>query len=828
MRAGALRRRAVTGDSRRMRVALRRVLPACLLAALALPAGGLAAPADGQAPVVRVHVAPTGSGAACTLQAPCSLAGAQRAVRAWLAAGRGGGTRVRRRRIVVEIANGTYRLAAPLRFDAADSGTRGNPVVWTAAPGAHPVIAGSVRVSGWRLADRAANVWVAKVPRGIAATQVYVDGRAAPIDQQSVRALGLDLRDWNVADGFAVSGPTAAFFRGLAAGKTAAALRDVRLVWDPMPPTDWAESECPVAAVTGSRVRMAEPCWNNLTNKSATVYGGNASNVTPFNLKPGSAPTAIQNTYVPATGAYPPAPGQWYLDRSAARLYYVPAPGQRVAALDVELPRLESLLVLAGTLARPVSDLVLQGLTLAGTTWAQPATDVGFAQVQANLDVTQPVVWRDGVRQPATQGECRFAVPVAGSCPWAAFGEPAAAVRLSAARRVVLRDDAFRDLGAIGLKLAYGSAANRIEGNTFADIAGSAIWLGCSADPHPGTPDDPLATIAAACAADPAAAARGDRTVAPAVEIVRGNVVDNNVIHHVGYGYAGAAGITVLFTQHTTIAHNVLFDLPYDAITFGAWQGHPDVPRAGEPVGRYYATTTNINADNAIVDNVFHEVMQHYGDGGAIYTEGHQGPTRRRDGAIDYAASYTSGLVVRGNVSDNDSPHQQYFVAPDVGSQWLTVTGNVEWNAPATGRQYSMSSHWPKAPSAVYTRTYGNWFANPDDTPDSPGLGVNRSLPAAPGAADLPLAVLRRAGLEAHYRALAQALPARVYYVHVADGRAFVAGEGLTRTTALRFDGRWLRLCPLSPEFAIAALAADGAAAGRASGCAHGPQRARR
>ncbi|HEU0276294.1 MAG TPA: hypothetical protein VFQ95_00520 [Rhodanobacteraceae bacterium] len=702
-------------------------------------------------------------------------------------------------------------------------------MVWAAARGAHPVIAGSVRVTGWRLADRAANVWVAKVPPGIVATQVYVDGRPAPIDQQPVRALGLDLRHWRIADGFAVSGPTAEFFRGLATGATAAALREVRLVWDPMPPTDWAESECPVAAFTGSRLRMAEPCWNNLTNKSRTVYGGNASNVTPFNLKPGSAPTSIQNTYVPATGAHPPAPGQWYLDRSTARLYYVPAPGQRMAALDVEVPRLQSLMVLAGTLAHPVSNLVFRGLAFQGTTWTQPATDVGFAQVQANLDVTQPALRRHGVLQPATQGECRFAVPVAGSCPWAAFGEPAAAVVLSAARHVVFRDDAFRDLGAIGLKLAYGSSANRIHGNTFTRIASSAIWLGCSADPHPGTPDDRLPAIADACAADPVAAERDDRSLAPDSEIMRGNVVDDNLIHHVGYGYAGAAGITVLFTRHTTIAHNVLFDLPYDAIAFGAWQGHPDVPRSGEPVDRYYATTVNIDADNGIVDNVFHQVMQRYGDGGAIYTEGHQGPTRyRRDGAIDYPASYANGLAVRGNVSDNDSPHQQYFVAPDVGSQWLTVTGNVEWNAPAKGRQYSMSSHWPKAPSAVHTWTQGNWFANPDDTPGSPGLGTNRSIPATPGAADLPFAVLRRAGLQGRYRALVEALPAHVYYVHVADGRVFVAGEGLTRGTTLRLGDEWLPLCPLSPEFAVAALAVAAAAEGSAPGCTPLPQRARR
>jgi hypothetical protein len=709
--------------------------------------------------------------------------------------------------ITVELASGTYRLTQPLDFGAQDSGSNGYSVVWTAAPGARPVLSGAVQVTGWHPSAVGSGVWEAKVPAGTVATQLYVDGKTATIDEQTPKSLQLSLASSNATTGFATAGSTASFFTSLAANMTPAQLRQVRFVWNPAVPTDWQESECPVGSVTATSVVMAQPCWNDLTNKEATVYGGNSSNVTPYNLNLNTAPTEIQNTYVPSTGANPPAAGEWYLDQSAGELYYVPAAGQDIANLDIELPRTESLLNVAGTLNKPVSHLTFTGLTFEGTTWAQPATDVGFAQVQANLDVTQPDVTTDGVVQPATQGECDFATPVAGSCPWGAFSEPAASVVLSAARDVTFSGDTFADLGAIGLKAEYGSDDNLVRGNTFTQVAGSAVWLGCSGDPNPGAADDPASAVIADCSANSGASAHDNLAAGGVNEIMTGNTVDNNLIYQDGYGYIGAPGITLMFTRHTTISHNEIFDLPYDGITSGAWQGHVDVPQNGEPVTQYYNTTSNINEYNAITDNVFNRVMQVYGDGGAIYTEGHQGPTRyNADGSINEQASFASGLTISGNVGDNDSTNYQYFCAPDVGSQWITVSGNVEWNSPAAGDPYSMSSHWPASPTAVYTESTGNWFANPDDTPSSPGIGVNTTIPNTPGVSDLPLKVVGDAGLSGSYRNLESTVTPSVYYTEVSGSTELIAGEGLTSRTVVLIGGVPAHLRFLSAGFAEASV----------------------
>ena len=55
--------------------------------------------------------------------------------------------------VTVQLADGVYRLSAPLRFSAEDGGQNGYTVRWEAAPGAHPILSGGMPVNGWKLAD---------------------------------------------------------------------------------------------------------------------------------------------------------------------------------------------------------------------------------------------------------------------------------------------------------------------------------------------------------------------------------------------------------------------------------------------------------------------------------------------------------------------------------------------------------------------------------------------------------------------------------------------------------------------------------------------------
>src|SRR3954447_1721480 len=102
---------------------MRRLVPAAVAAMGLTAAAVLAAPASpAAAATTTLFASPSGTGTACSAAQPCALPDAQAAVRARTGAMSGD--------IVVELADGVYRLSAPLRLTAADSGNNGFQVVW--------------------------------------------------------------------------------------------------------------------------------------------------------------------------------------------------------------------------------------------------------------------------------------------------------------------------------------------------------------------------------------------------------------------------------------------------------------------------------------------------------------------------------------------------------------------------------------------------------------------------------------------------------------------------------------------------------------------------
>lgn len=145
---------------------------------------------------------------------------------------------------------------------------------------------------------------------------------------------------------------------------------------------------------------MQQPCWTNITSRPQFSQ---ASGGLP-NMNPATAPTRIEN-------AYPFLhPGQWFLNLDRHVLDYMPAPGQDVRSLDIEAPRLTSLVTGEGTLDQPVHDITFSGLQFSYATWTDPSSAAGFADVQDNLRLTG-----DDPSHP--QGTCTFGTPP-GTCPW--------------------------------------------------------------------------------------------------------------------------------------------------------------------------------------------------------------------------------------------------------------------------------------------------------------------------------------------------------------------------------------------------------------------------
>lgn len=730
----------------------------------------------GSSHTVVLWAAPDGHGAACTAHNPCSLTTAQAEVRT---AERGGHPATAR----VELLDGSYRLARTWTFGAQDSGTPGHPVVWEAAPGAHPVISGATRVSGWKEVGHS-GVWSAHVPRGSATRQLYVDGEQAPIAQATPAALHFSGKWTGSATGYDLAADPAA--RAWFAGLTPAELARVEFDY-PAGNGAWTDSRCGVASMSGSTLVMDQPCWRNVTD------------IAPFSQGTGGLPS-MSTSQLPATIQNAPdllAPGHWYLDPTASTLLYAPAAGRKATGLDVELPRLERLVQGAGSLARPLHDVTFAGLQFSYATWNAPSLPTGFADVQSNLHRTGET----------NQGLCTFSDP-AGSCPWGALTQPLANVAFSGASRITLTGNRFADLGGAGLSFMYGGTHNTVEDNEFTAIASTALSLGCTYDPTPGPTY--ASEIQAHCTPDPNLV-RGD-TIGDN-EILDHTTVTDNVIHDVGTDYRSACGITLLFSRHTVIGHNELYDLPYTGITAGVIQGHVD--NAAHP-----QNSTNINADNTISDNLIFDVMQVLDDGGAIYMEGHQAQyVHAADGTIDAAATLANGLHITGNVVYNDGSRFNAFY-DDAGSEWIGFSGNVEFHPlDSLGAQGGCSA-------TGHFWVTGNWFSDAAgyyicDGPVDSHISDNTVIPALPGPDDIPVAVLANAGVTSAHEALAGGVPLRTSYVSTpapvsagsATDRVLIAGAGFTKATPVFFGGQRAGAVQfVSPGFLIATVpsGADG------------------
>lgn len=654
-----------------------------------------------------VWAAPDGQGAACTSSEPCSLVTAQAVVRKLE-------QKTKPADVTVELRDGTYRLSTPWEFGAADSGSDGHPVVWRAAPGAHPVISGATRVTGWSQVG-STGVWSARVPPHSASRQLYVDGTEAPIAQATPAALHF-AGGWDgSATGYDLSGDAAA--KAWFAELTPAQLAQVEFDY-PGGNGAWTDSKCGVARMSGSTLIMDQPCWTNVTDIAPFSQGSGGLPSMPTS----QPPSTIQN----ARGLL--RAGQWFLDSAANTLYYAPKSGRPMASLDIELPRLETLVQGAGSLTRPLHDITFEGLQFSYATWNDPSSPAGFADVQSNLH-------RTGANN---QGLCTFSTP-AGSCPWGALTQPKANVAFTASSHVTITGNRFTDLGGAGLSLRYGGSDNLIEGNEFAQIASTALLLGCTYDPTPAT--TPASVIKAGCTPDPRAVAADP---VGQNEILNHTTVADNVIHDVGTDYRSACGITLLFTQHTTITHNELYDLPYTGITAGVIQGHVD--DADHP-----QNSTNINADNTISNNLIFNVMQVLDDGGAVYMEGHQAQyLYNGDGTIDAKATLAHGLHVTGNVVYNDGSRFNAFY-DDAGSEWISFNGNVEFH-PLT----SLGAQGGCSATGHFWVT-GNFFSDDAGSyickaPIDSNIGDNTKIPASPVHGDIPDTVLANAGPTGQYQ----------------------------------------------------------------------------
>ena len=583
--------------------------------------------------------------------------------------------------VTVVLEDGFYRLASPLSLSSADSGTGGHNVVWTADTGARPVLAGSIQLTGWTRMSASSPIFVAQAPASLRTRQLYVNGTRV---DRAHGALPASLTGQN-STGYSGGATTMAGWRNPSGAKP-----QLEFVYRGGLGA-WTEPRCPVSSISSAgAVTMAQPCWENSTNRACCFADGRAYNLVG---RKGitEQPTQVENAFQFLSAS---TPGQWFLDQGDGKVYYVPRSGENMATADVEAPALEQLVTGTG-----VSHLVFNGIQFSYATWLGSNSGDGFAEIQANYQVT-------GSDGAASQGLCHVPPPTytLGKCPFGAWTQIPGNVSFTNDTFIQFTNDAFVHLGAAGLALGNGSQHDLVKGDIFTDISGNGIQI--------GNVDMPTATGAAQTTS---------------------NTIADNHVFNLPAEYHGGIGIDSGYTASDSISHNQIDHTAYTAISQG-WGGWPDKEME--------APQPNFTHDNAIANNLIFDHMSLLNDGGGIYTQGITG------------TSLANGEKVTGNLI-HDQTGKGHVIYTDNGCTFESILGNGVYSTGAANAWGSV--HHNFAPGATTTSdptdVENNFFQNPPSTGSGNGVTVANNTTITSGS-QVPAGIVNNAGLEPAFQGL--------------------------------------------------------------------------
>lgn len=259
--------------------------------------------------------------------------------------------------VTVFFRGGTYSLNQPILFTPQDSGTPDAPITYCNYGEEKVILSGGRAVSGWqRLGDQ----WIVDLPevreKDLRFQQLFVNG------ERRFRARTPNSGYFQVNDPMNNPDWPFHYYRytfGFSAGDLIAGwrnLRDAEIVLLHF----WSDAHCPIESIDPQNltVTLATPAWRPFT----------------YDYTGAGARYFVDNVYEGLD-----APGEWYLDRTLGRLFYLPMPGEDMATAQVIVPELDQLMVFQGDpLFRDyVQHIHVRGFTLAYNDWFLPPGDPG-------------------------------------------------------------------------------------------------------------------------------------------------------------------------------------------------------------------------------------------------------------------------------------------------------------------------------------------------------------------------------------------------------------------------------------------------------------------
>ncbi|MDR0711124.1 MAG: right-handed parallel beta-helix repeat-containing protein [Prevotellaceae bacterium] len=514
--------------------------------------------------------------------------------------------------IRIILRGGTYWLDEPVFIRPEDSGAADSPTTIEAAQGERPTLSGGIAVDRWKPAGKVAGlpksaqgkVWVADAPtaggRAVDFRQLWVNGKKA------IRARDAN----NIADMQHI----------LKVDKQAEEL------WIPTPKQGNFGHPAPMELVIHQMWEIAI-----LRIKSMTAKGD--STVVKF-YQPESRlqflhpwpPAVIQHDSLGGNSTFfltnavelLDAPGEWFYDARAGKVFYYPRPGEDMSTAQVVAPYLEAALRVEGTLDRPVRYIQLKGIGFEHTTWLRPS-QMGHVPLQAGMYIIDAYK----LRPPGTPAR-----PSLENQAWT--GRMPGGVTVKNASNTLFFRCRFERMAAAGLDYVEGTHHNTVEGCTFRDLGGSAIQAGSFAGE---AFEDHLAL-------NPT----DERTLCQDERIV------NNLIENCANEDWGTVGIAAGFVRNVTIAHNEIRDVSYSGIS----------------VGWGWSKALSAMRNNRIHANHVHHYAKYMYDVSAIYTLSAQPGT-------SITENYVHDIYSPAYVHDR---HHWFYLYTDEGSSYITVKNN--------------------------------------------------------------------------------------------------------------------------------------------------------
>ncbi|MEI6211440.1 MAG: LamG-like jellyroll fold domain-containing protein, partial [bacterium] len=414
-------------------------------------------------------------------------------------------------------------------------------ITYAAAPGEKVVLSGGRTITGWKKGTN--EIWTAEIPEAKEGRWFF--RQLTVNDRRATRARWPDaegvLRIAGVSDGVTQF----TFNQNIPGGNLAGQGAELVVL------ENWSVTRGLVASNNVTRLATVTP-MGVIGHEWTTASSGRAA-------------------FIEGGRAFLDKPGEWFLDRAAGVLHYIPLASEDPSTAVVVAPLLTRLVAIVGEKGHPVRNLRFMGIRFEHADFPLPA--FGYSEIQA-------AHYQPAVTAPA------HVQSVAVACDWAE------GCRFEGCR--------FAHLNGSGIGLGPGCRKNAIEGCTIEDIGGNGVMIGWR-----GTGKLSASGGLDADWADPADA--------PA-----SNEVANCHIRRCAADSRGGVGIWTAFSTDTRIAHNLVHDLPYTGISVGfKWNSNP---------------TTQARC--VVEYNHIYDVMKQLADGGGIYTLGFQPGTTLRGNRI--------------------------------------------------------------------------------------------------------------------------------------------------------------------------------------------------